>query len=115
MYNAPNNPSTNNDVVRRISPDVLRQRDRNEDTAHRMVLLAVRQWERAIGGLIAIPSAIAVSSAAGAMLVSSLIERSFEILERTASDVGRRVGEDFDAHGDPRINVRSFDDRRPDA
>jgi hypothetical protein len=36
------------------------------------------------------------------MFAASLLERAFEMFEGTLADVGRRVGEDFDAHGEPR-------------
>ncbi len=86
-----------------LSSDIHRERRLVQDSAQRMSILAIRQWERAIGGLLAVPSAIACTGAAGAMLVTSVVERAFEVVELTAVDVGRRLGKDHDAHGEPKI------------
>lgn len=99
-----------------ISSEVSAQRALDQESAHRMVLLAMRQWERAISGIIAVPSAIAVTTAAGAMLVSSFVQRAFETVETATMDVGRRVGRDYDGNGNPRTNGRVADvrERRPE-
>jgi hypothetical protein len=85
-----------------LSSDVTRPRARNEETAQRLALVAVRKWESALTGLIALPAAAALTTAATAMFAASLLERAFEMLEGTVADVGRRVGDEYDAHGDPR-------------
>lgn len=96
-----------------LSSDVTRPRARNEETAQRLALVAVRNWERALTGVIAIPAAAALTTAATAMFAASLLERAFEMFEGTIADVGRRVGDDFDAHGEPR-EARDAAWRRPD-
>jgi hypothetical protein len=88
-----------------LSSDVTKARARNEETAQRLALVAMRNWERALTGVVAIPAAAALSTAAAAMFAASLLERTFEMLESTVADLGRRVGDDFDAHGDPRDGV----------
>lgn len=85
-----------------LSSDVTRVRARNEETAQRLALVAVRKWESALTGLIALPAAAALTTAATAMFAASLLERAFDMFEGTLADVGRRVGDDFDAHGEPR-------------
>ena len=95
-----------------LSSDVTRPRARNEETAQRLALVAMRNWERALTGLVALPAAAALTTAATAMFAASLLERAFEMIEGTVADVGRRVGDDFDAHGDPRDGAGW---RRPEA
>ena len=95
-----------------LSPDVSRPRAITQETAHRMTIMAVRQWEQAARGLLAIPSAIAMTAAASAMLVTSVVERTFEVGERAVVEIGRRVGPDYDAQGERRTNGKPGDDRR---
>jgi hypothetical protein len=85
-----------------LSSDVTRPRVRNEETAQRLALVAVRKWESALTGLIALPAAAALTGAATAMFAASLMERAFEMFEGTIADVGRRVSDEYDAHGEPR-------------
>jgi len=100
---------SNNRIVRDnfLSSDVTRPRARNEETAQRLALVAVRKWESALTGLIALPAAAALTTAATAMFAASLLERAFEMLEGTVADVGRRVSDEYDAHGEPR-DVRDW-------
>jgi hypothetical protein len=73
-----------------------------------MTVLAVRQWERALGGLLAVPSALAVSTAAGALIVTSVVERTFAVFEESAIGIGRRLGaRDVDTNGDPRAATQA--------
>ena len=85
-----------------LSSDVTRPRIRNEETAQRLALVAMRNWERALTGIVAIPAAAALTTAATALFAASLLERAFEMFEGSVADIGRRVGDDFDAHGEPR-------------
>lgn len=98
-----------------LSADVTRQRALTQNTAHRMAHMAVRQWEQAARGLLAIPSAVAMTTAAGAMLVTSVVERTFEVVEVAVAEIGRSFGSDLDAQGDRRPVVRPNDDRRNEA
>jgi hypothetical protein len=84
------------------SGEIAKLRMRTEDTAQRLSLVAIRSWEKAITGVVAIPAALALSTAAGVLFATSLIEHGFEMFELALSDVGRRVSDDFDAHGEPR-------------
>jgi hypothetical protein len=94
--------STESARLRTLSADVIRPRERTLETAQRLSLVAMRNWEKALTGVVALPAAAALTSGAAILFAVSLIERSFEMLESTIADVGRRVGEDFDAHGEPR-------------
>ena len=98
---------TNADVRQRsISPDVTLPRERTQETAQRLSLVAMRNWEKALTGVVALPAAAALSTAATVLFAVSLLERTFEMVESTLIDMGRRVGEDFDAHGEPRDGWR---------
>ena len=90
--------------VREFHPtgEVARLRVRTEETAQRLSLVAIRNWEKAVTGVVAIPAAVALTAAAGVLFATSLIEHGFEMFELALSDIGRRVSDDFDAHGDPR-------------
>src|SRR5580700_5708970 len=99
MINADARPRT-------LSPDVTLPRERTQDTAQRLSLIAMRNWEKALTGVVAVPAAAALTTAATVLFAVSLLERSFELIESTLVDMGRRVGEDFDAHGDLRDGWR---------
>jgi hypothetical protein len=101
---------TNADLRSRpISPDVVLPRERTQETAQRLSLVAMRNWEKALTGVVALPAAAALSTAASVLFAVSLLERTFELFESTLIDMGRRVGEEFDAHGEPRSEWRRED------
>jgi hypothetical protein len=64
----------------------------------------MRNWEKALTGVVALPAAAALSTAATVLFAVSILERTFEMIEKTLSDVGQRVGDEFDANGEPRRN-----------
>jgi hypothetical protein len=105
MYNT--RITTQENGTREFAPtgEVQKLRIRTQDTAQRLSLVAIRNWEKAITGVVAIPAALALSTAAGVLFATSLIEHGFEMFELALSDIGRRVTDDFDAHGDPRADV----------
>jgi hypothetical protein len=89
---------------RPLSAEVTRPRERTQETAQRLSLIAIRNWEKALTGVLALPAAAALSTGAAVLFGVSILERTFELFETTLADVGRRVGEDFDAHGEPHWN-----------
>ncbi len=91
---------------RLLSGDVTQPRERTQETAQRLSLIAMRSWEKALTGIVALPAAAALSAAASVLFAVSLVERTFEMFESTLADVGQRVGDEFDAHGDPREGWR---------
>ena len=97
---------------RPLSSDVTQPRERTQETAQRLSLIAMRHWEKALTGIVAFPAAAALSTAASVLFAVSVLERTFEMVESTLADVGRRVGEDFDAHGEVRDNARRDDNGR---
>ena len=73
-----------------------------ESTARRLSLDALRNWECALKGLVSLPAALALTTAAGALFTLALVERAFEMTELGLADVGKRMnGADFDTHGNP--------------
>jgi hypothetical protein len=105
--NTTTNRMINSDTRNRsLSPDVTLPRERTQDTAQRLSLIAMRNWEKALTGVVALPAAAALSTAATVLFAVSILERSFEMIESTLADMGRRVGEDFDAHGEARDGWR---------
>jgi hypothetical protein len=91
---------------RPLSSDVTRPRERTQETAQRLSLIALRNWEKALTGVVALPAAAALTTGATVLFAVSLLERTFEMFESTIADMGRRVGEEFDAHGEPRDWVK---------
>jgi hypothetical protein len=98
---------TANDRYRQLSSEVTRPRERTQETAQRLSLIAMRNWEKALTGIIALPAAAALSTAASVLFATSILERTFETIEGALSDIGRRVGEDFDADGNDLRNGES--------
>jgi large subunit ribosomal protein L7/L12 len=98
-----------------LSADALRLRKRTQRTARRLSLVAMRSWEKALTGVLAVPVAAALTSGAAALFAVSLLERTFEMFESTLSDVGQRVGERFDWNGEPRSDDASHSTNGVDA
>jgi hypothetical protein len=96
--------NTSNRIERaRTTPsDVGIRRERTQETAQRLSLIAIRNWEKALGGIVALPAAAALSTAATVLFGVSIIERTFELLDSSLSDIGRRVTEDADGQGEAR-------------
>jgi hypothetical protein len=68
-------------------------RTRTAQLAHHLSSVAMRQWERALTGIIALPAATALSVAAVAMFSVAMTERAFEVLESAIGEIGRSVGQ----------------------
>jgi hypothetical protein len=62
------------------------QRRQVEQLAHTMSRQAQDQWRKAIEGLVALPAAFAVSTAASALYAVGFVARGFEVFQRTALD-----------------------------
>lgn len=64
--------------------------------AHQLSVVALRQSEKAITGMLALPVATALGAAAGVMYVAAFFERGFEIFETSVAEIGRQVSRDVD-------------------
>jgi hypothetical protein len=86
-------------------------RDRNARLAHNLVVVSTREWEKAITGIVAIPTAIALTAAAGATYVAAMLGRGFEMFELAAGEVSRAMTVEpngaFDVRDDVRMEARA--------
>ena len=60
------------------------ERARTAELAHHLSTVALRQWEKALTGIIALPSAAALGVAASATYGVAMLERGFEVFEERA-------------------------------
>jgi hypothetical protein len=96
------NLSLTSDGLRR-SGEVTAERARTAHLAHHLSSLALRQSERALTGMVALPAAAALALAAAAVFAVAGLERTFEVIETALGEVGRAVGSDrLDGSGDQR-------------
>ena len=64
--------------------------------AHHLSSVAVREWEKALTGIVALPAAAALGVAATATYGAAIVERGFEIFEMAISEVGRSLAQQHD-------------------
>jgi hypothetical protein len=85
---------TNEDNGIHRREEMLRERARTAQLAHHLSSTALRQWERALTGVVALPAATALSVAATATYGVALLERGFDVLESAVGEVGRSLTTD---------------------
>jgi hypothetical protein len=88
------NPMEKQSLERRVAPWAVEQAiDRSGTTraAHELSAIAMRQWERALTGVVALPAAVALSTAASALYLASMVERTFETIESAVAEIGRAI------------------------
>src|SRR4051794_33345278 len=97
MYNASISRQNQNNGVRdyQLSEEVRRQHALTSNTAQRLSVLAMRSWEKALTGVIALPTAFALSAAATVMYATSILEQGFEIFETSLGEIGRQVSNEL--------------------
>lgn len=69
-------------------------RSGTHQTAHELSIVALRQWEKALGGFLALPAAVAASTAAGVLHTAAFFERGFALVESSVVEIGRRLEQD---------------------
>jgi hypothetical protein len=80
--------------------EMMMERARTAHLAHHLSSVALRQWEHALTGILALPAAAALGVAASATYAVALLERAFEVLESGVGEVGRSLAsEKRDAPG----------------
>jgi hypothetical protein len=84
--------SSENGIRRR--EEMTTERARTAQLAHHLSSVALRQWEKALTGVVALPTAAALGIAATAMYCAALLERGFEVFETAVGEVGRTVSSD---------------------
>jgi hypothetical protein len=67
------------------------ERARTAELAHHLSTVALRQWEKALTGIVALPSAAALGVAASATYGVAMLERGFEIFEAALGEIGRTL------------------------
>lgn len=71
--------------------EIAMERTRTSQLAHHLSSVALRQWEKALTGMVALPAAAALGVAASATYGAALLERGFEVFESALGEVGRTV------------------------
>ena len=77
----------------RMAQEIQRERVRSERFARHLSEEATRQWQKALTGMIALPTAAALGAGAIALYVAAFIERGFEIFQQQAEEIRQRAGE----------------------
>lgn len=68
--------------------------------AHHLSTVALREWEKALTGIVALPAAAALGVAATATYGVAVLERGFEIFESAIGEVGRSLTQEHHEHHD---------------
>jgi len=91
------------------------ERRHTAQLAHHLSTVAVRQWEKTLTGIVALPAAAALGVAATATYGVALLERGFEVFELALGDIGRTLtpGQEPVENGHERRERTA--DRAPDA
>ena len=76
------------------------ERAQTAQLAHHLSSVALRQWEKTLTGIVALPAAAALGVAATATYGVALLERGFEVFESALGEVGRAVGGNAGNAGD---------------
>jgi hypothetical protein len=97
MANVIDKWNTDNGVVRAASERGIERAD-TAKLAHHLSTVAVRQWEKTLTGMVALPTAAALSVAATATYGVALLERGFEVFEAAIGEIGRTLGPDQNGH-----------------
>jgi len=87
------NEETNGDMTNRnderFSQFLKWQAHKNEQMARDLSREAMGQWQKAVNGVLALPAAIALSTAANTLFIAAFIERGFEAFQASAEAMGR--------------------------
>ncbi len=81
----------NGSMMEDFSSTLERETQEVEHLARTLSRHSRTQWQRAIEGLVALPAAIAVGSAATALYAVAFITRGFAVFERTAAEEQRQM------------------------
>ena len=83
--------------------------------AHHLSTVAVREWEKALTGIVALPAAAALGVAATATFGVAVLERGFEIFESAIGAVGTSLthGQDVAIEHRERVADRNNERSEP--
>lgn len=85
--------------------EIAIERTRTAQLAHHLSSVALRQWEKALTGMVAFPAAVALGVAASATYGVALLERGFEVFESAVGEVGRTVTSDKRDNGERHAGI----------
>jgi hypothetical protein len=111
MANVIDKWNTDNGVLRTTGDRAI-ERGHTAQLAHHLSTVAVRQWEKTLTCIVALPAAAALGVAATATYGVALLERGFEVFEAALGEIGRTLTPEQDAHD--RSRDRNAD-RAPEA
>ena len=74
-----------------LSQIMARHARKNEQIARQLSREAMVQWQKAISGVLALPTAIALGAAANTLFIAAFIERGFEALQASTEVIGREL------------------------
>jgi hypothetical protein len=77
--------------IRSFNTEIAVDRGHTTNLAHQLSVAALRQSEKAIGGLLAVPVAAALGVASAVMFMAAFFERGFEIFESSLAEIGENV------------------------
>jgi hypothetical protein len=74
-----------------VKRELQQERLRSEQFAHQLQQEAATQWQKAITGVLALPTATALTVGATTLQVAAFIERGFEIFQESAESMRRTL------------------------
>src|SRR5688572_16332284 len=73
--------------AQRIGEHITRERAHSEAIAQQLGRESMMQWSKAVTGLLALPTAVALGAASWALYLAAFVERGFEIFQQQAMEM----------------------------
>lgn len=80
--------------MRQTQEAMAHERRQLEELAQLLSWQATEQWRKAVEGLVALPAAIAVGTAARTLYAVGFVTRGFEVFQRSAMELNRARAEE---------------------
>ena len=74
-----------------LSQIMARHARKNEQIARQLSREAMMQWQKAISGVLALPTAVALGAAANTLFIAAFIERGFEAFQASTEAISREL------------------------
>ena len=91
MSEQPLSDASTNREDESLAQIMARHARKNELIARQLSREAMVQWQKAIGGVLALPTAIALGAAANTLFIAAFIERGFEAFQASTEAMGREI------------------------
>ena len=91
MSDQPLSDAATNREEENLSHIMARHARKNELIARQLSREAMAQWQKAISGVLALPTAIALGAAANTLFIAAFIERGFEALQASTEVIGHEL------------------------